>query len=192
MRRLLRFVGVLGLATTGWALVPAAPAPAATSPSLVGLDALAYLTLPQPEDSPADPNAVVPIEPMFTIDIPRLGIATTVNEGVEQMVIDAGPAHWPGSAMPGGYGNTVIAAHRVSHTAPFRNIDRLAPGDEIVLRDGGGDHVYRVTGTDIVTPAEIGIVDQYPGRKITLFACHPPGSVAYRYVVVGELVSGAA
>ena len=191
MRRLLRFVGVLGLATTGLTLVPAAPAPAASSPTLIGLDALAYLTLPQPEDSPTDPNASVPIEPVFEIDIPSLGVRDTVNEGVEQMVIDAGHAHWPGSALPGAYGNTVIAAHRVSHSAPFRNIDQLVVGDQIILRDDAGVHVYWVTGTDVVTPEDIYIVDQLPGRTITLFACHPPGSVAYRYVVVGTLVAGA-
>jgi len=191
MRRLLRFVGVFALATTGVALVPAPPAPAAGNPTIVGLEALAYLTLPQPEDSPADPYAVVPIEAVAEIEIPAMGVHETVYEGVEQMVIDTGPAHWPGSAAPGSYGNTVIAAHRVSHRAPFRNIDQLVVGDQIVLRDAAGQHVYWVTGTDIVTPAQIGIVDQRPGRTITLFACHPPGSEAYRYVVFGQLVAGA-
>jgi len=32
-------------------------------------------------------------------------------------------------------------------------------------------------------------VDQHPGRTVTLFACHPPGSAEFRYVVFGELVT---
>ena len=32
------------------------------------------------------------------------------------------------------------------------------------------------------------LVDQHPGRTLTLFACHPPGSAEFRYVVFGELV----
>src|SRR6185295_1159062 len=36
---------------------------------------------------------------------------------------------------------------------------------------------------------DVWIVDQHPGRTVTLFACHPPGSAEYRYVVFGELVT---
>jgi sortase A len=192
VRRPLPILGVLLLASTCAALVPAPPAHAASNNALLGIEALGVLTLPQPEDSPADPNAVVPIVPVAEVEVPRIGLSETVYEGVEQMVIDQGPAHWSGSAAPGSYGNTVLAGHRVSHTAPFRDIDRLVPGDTVVLRDDRGEHVYRVTATDVVTPEEIGIVDQRPGFTITLFACHPPGSAAYRYVVHGELVTAAA
>jgi sortase (surface protein transpeptidase) len=36
---------------------------------------------------------------------------------------------------------------------------------------------------------DVWIVDQHPGRTVTLFACHPPGSAEFRYVVFGELVT---
>jgi sortase (surface protein transpeptidase) len=38
-----------------------------------------------------------------------------------------------------------------------------------------------------VKPTETRVVDQTPGYRITLFACHPPGSATERYVVHGEL-----
>ena len=40
-----------------------------------------------------------------------------------------------------------------------------------------------MTGHEIVDPTAIRIVDQTPEPTATLFACHPPGSVAERYVV---------
>jgi len=46
-----------------------------------------------------------------------------------------------------------------------------------------------VTGSEIVDDSALYIVDQTPGRTITLFACHPVGSAAQRYVVHGTLVS---
>jgi sortase A len=108
-------------------------------------------------------------------------------EGVSLTVIDRGPGHWPGTAMPGGFGNVVIAGHRTTNSRPFRNIDQLEVGDEIILRTDAGTFVYRVSGTRVVEEHEMWIVDQRPGYTVTLFACHPPGSAQYRYVVFGEL-----
>lgn len=145
--------------------------------------------LPQPADVPTDPYAPVPIIPIGQLVIPKLGIDLTVNEGIWLTVLDKGPGHWPGTALPGGYGNTVIAGHRVSHTHPFRHIDLLVPGDAIIVRTATGTFTYSVTGSEVVTPADVWIVAQHPGHTITLFACHPPGSSRYRYVVTGTLVS---
>ena len=144
--------------------------------------------LPTPEPAPDDPFADVPIVPIGSIEIPKIGLEHTIYEGVELTVIDEGPGHWPGSAEPGEWGNTVIAGHRVTHSRPFRDIDVLAPGDEIILRNRDGIHRYAVTDTRIVDPAALWIVDQRAGRTLTLFACHPPGSAAQRIVVSGELV----
>jgi sortase A len=143
--------------------------------------------LPQPQDSPVDEYADVPVDEIGTIEIPKIGLNTKMYEGVWLTVLNVGPGHWPGTAMPGGYGNTVIAGHRVTHSHPFRHIDDLVPGDEIITTTADGRFVYKVTGSDIVYPKDIWIVDQTPGFRITLFACHPPGSARQRYVIYGEL-----
>lgn len=146
--------------------------------------------LPQPEDSPADPNADVPITQIGEIEIPKIGLVHPVFEGVWLTVINHGPGHWPGSAKPGGYGNAVFAGHRVTHTHPFRRINELVPGDDIIVRTDKGVFTYKMTSSEVVNPKTgISIVDQHPGHTITLFACHPPGSAQYRYVVHGNLVS---
>lgn len=143
--------------------------------------------LPQPEDSPSNPYEKVPVTEIGTIEIPKINMTHKLYEGVWLTVLNVGPGHWPGSAEPGQYGNSVIAGHRVTHSRPFRNIDQLVEGDEIIVTTATGRHLYKVTGSEIVYPKDIWIVDQTPGFTITLFACHPPGSAAQRYVVYGEL-----
>ena len=144
-------------------------------------------SLPQPQDAPADPNAPTPLVPIATIQIPKIGLSDTVYEGVTLTVIDHGPGHWPGTAMPGQWGNVVIAGHRVTHSHPFRNIDQLGAGDEIILQTNTTRYVYKMTENMIVTPDHTQIVNQHPAYEVTLFACHPPGSAKYRYVVRGVL-----
>jgi sortase A len=143
--------------------------------------------LSTPAASPTDPYADVPIVPVGSIEIPRIGVSLPINEGIWLTVLDLGPGHWPGTAAPGGWGNSVIAAHRTTHGGPFRRISELASGDEIIVRDARGTYTYIVTGAEVVTPDAMWIVEQRPGRSITLFACHPIGSASHRYVVHGEL-----
>jgi sortase A len=147
------------------------------------------LVLSTPTAPPADPYADVAVTQIGSIEIPAIGVDLPLFEGIWLTVIDRGPAHWPGTAEPGGWGNVVVAAHRTTHGGPFKRIGELVAGQEIVLHDPGGTYTYVVTGSEVVTPLDMWIVDQHPGRTITLFACHPIGSAAQRLVVHGELVA---
>jgi sortase A len=138
--------------------------------------------VPVPAKPPA-PHAKEPIVPMGTIEIPKIGVSASMFEGVSLTVLDRGPGHWPGSAQPGHVGNVVIAGHRTSHSKPFRNIDQLVPGDEVIFVNSEGRFVYTVTSTEVVDPTALRILDQTTDRTATLFACHPPGSTRQRIVV---------
>jgi sortase A len=92
--------------------------------------------------------------------------------------------------MPGQLGNVVVAGHRTTHSRPFYDLDLLAPGDPLVFRmNDGTAWTYETTGTEIVGPDAMHIVDQRPEHTATLFACHPKGSAAQRIVVYFRLVS---
>jgi sortase A len=144
--------------------------------------------LPVPQAPPADPYANVPVTQIGTITIPRIGLVHPIYEGITLTVIDHGPGHWPGSAMPGQRGNTVFPGHRVTHTHPFLNLDLVRPGDLVVFHTKAGTFTYSVTGTQIVRPTDMWVIDQTPTPTMTLIACHPKHSAAERIVVKGELV----
>lgn len=139
-------------------------------------------TLPNPE-APPDEATPEPLVPLGTIEIPAIGLTKSLYEGIALSTLDHGPGHWPGTALPGQQGNVVVAGHRVSHDKPFRNLDKLAPGDEVIFTTDDGRFVYRVTSTEVVRPEALWIVDQTPDFTGTLFACHPPGSTRQRIVV---------
>ena len=143
-------------------------------------------TLPTPQPPP-DPEAPDPGMELGTIEIPKLGVNRALWEGVSLPTLDRGPGHWPGTAMPGTLGNVVVGGHRVSHDRPFRDIDQLVPGDEIALTFAGLRHSYIVTGSQVVTPNDIWIIDQSMAHTATLFACHPPGSTRERFIVFAKL-----
>ncbi len=132
---------------------------------------------------PSNPYANEPLVEIGTIEIPKIGLNHRVYRGISLRTIDHGPSHWPGTAVPGQVGNAVFAGHRVTKTRPFRNIDQLVPGDEVVFNVEGVRSVYTVTGSEVVTPKALHIVNPTPTATATLFACHPPGSARYRYVV---------
>ena len=137
----------------------------------------------RPVDVPADSYAAEPLRTIGTIEIPKLGLRTDLQQGVTLNNIDRGPSHWPGTAMPGQNGNVVVMGHRVTKGRPFRHIDQLVPGDEVFFEVDGVRHRYVVTGHRVVTPRQTEIVHQTVEPTGTLFACHPPGSARYRYVV---------
>ena len=147
--------------------------------------------LPTPAPSPRNAHAPEPENRIGTITIPKLGVNAVLFEGVTLTTLNKGPGHWPGTALPSQTGNVVVAGHRVTHSRPFRNIDQLGPGDQVIFTIGSGQHTYTFAGNEIVKPDAMHIVDQSADKRATLFACHPPGSARFRFVVHLTYVSSA-
>ncbi|MGH9039708.1 MAG: sortase [Acidimicrobiia bacterium] len=162
-----------------------------TAPAVTSSTAVAAAPAPRtkPISPPKEPRAKEPIVQIGKIFIPKIGLDHPVYEGVTLTVIDEGPGHWPGSARPGQLGNAVFAGHRVTHSHPFKRINELVPGDEILFETNDGVFIYHMTGFEIVTPKDVHIVNPTPDATLTLFACHPPGSARQRYVVRAVFVS---
>jgi sortase A len=159
-----------------------------TSPATLDSLAAADTSLPADDSLPAPvapppPESSEPKNQIGSIELPTLHVKEYMFEGVTMPTLNRGPGHWPGSAMPGHTGNMVVAGHRVSHTHPFRDLDKLRPGDPVVFTVGAGRYVYLVDHTKIVSPYDLYILDQTPDKTATLFACHPKGSTKQRIVV---------
>jgi LPXTG-site transpeptidase (sortase) family protein len=155
-------------------------------PTVTTLPAAAPAPRTRPSAPPANERAKVPIVKIGEIRIPKIGLVHPIFEGVTLTVVDHGPGHWPGSAVPGQLGNAVFAGHRVTHSHPFRNVDKLVPGDEIIFVMPNGTFTYKMAKQEIVKPTDTWIVNPSPTAMVTLFACHPPGSAAKRIVIRGE------
>jgi sortase A len=83
-----------------------------------------------------------------------------------------------------------VAGHRTTYSKPFHDLDLLAPGDPLVFTmNDGAEWTYELTGTSVVGPDAMHIVEQTPEPTATLFACHPKGSAAQRIVAHFRLVT---
>jgi LPXTG-site transpeptidase (sortase) family protein len=135
-----------------------------------------------PLSVPVNPPPGLPPPPTRLV-VPRLGLDTELAWASSLDDLFDFPGWLPGSGLTGVPGNMVIAGHRVSHTRPFRFIDAMQPGDEFYVY-ADGKYTYQVVGSVVVDGGDYNaIVAQTAEPTVTLYACHPPGSIAERWLV---------
>ena len=120
--------------------------------------------------------------------IERIGLSSVVLEGTNADDLRRGPGHYPSTPLPGQRGTVAIAGHRTTYGAPFRKIDKVRKGDDIVVTMPYGRFTYRVEQTRIVKPTDVWVVDRRSFDRLVLTACHPLYSAAQRIVVFARLV----
>lgn len=174
--------------------------PVATSPSAIPGDEGDPGTLGSGTGTtlPADvgPTTDAPQEgdAIGRIEIPKMHLDKIVVQGVGTADLERGPGHYPQTPLPGQAGNAAIAGHRTTYGAPFFNIDKLEPGDTIVITTVQGRYTYKVTGTKIVAPSDVSVLDPHRApdgsllNELTLTACHPKWSATKRIIVSAVLV----
>jgi sortase A len=138
------------------------------------------------------------------IHIPKLDVVAPIAEGIsKEKVLDRGMVgHYSEgtlrTAMPSAeQGNFALAGHRNTHGEPFRYINRLNPGDLIVVETQDAYYTYKTTRTlPQTSPSNISVIDPVPrdsgfkgpGRYITLTTCTPEFTSTYRLIVWGKMV----
>ena len=123
------------------------------------------------------------------IDIPRIGHTYNVIQGTATSDLEAGPGHYPGTALPG-MGQTVgVAGHRTTYLAPFRFINQIAKGDRIIVTMPYGTFTYVVQYHRIVLPTDVNVVDDVGYERLVLSACDPIYSATHRWIVFAKLQS---
>jgi sortase A len=130
-----------------------------------------------------------PGDPLGRLRIPRIGVSAVVVEGTATGDLSKGPGHYPATPLPGEHGTVGVAGHRTTYGAWFRHIDRLRPGDPLVLTMPYGRFTYRVERTRIVVPTALWVTRRVAYDRIILSACNPLYSAAQRIVVFARLVS---
>jgi sortase A len=126
-------------------------------------------------------------DPIGRIVMPSIGVDIVVVQGTDTGDLTQGPGHYPDTPFPGEPGTTAIAGHRTTYLAPFRHLDSLEEGDGIELRMPYGTLEYRIQGTKVVEPTDLGILHPAGYQRLVLTACHPLYSASQRIVAFARL-----
>jgi sortase A len=125
------------------------------------------------------------------ISIPSLGVSYLLVNGTDTASLVKGPGVYPQTPFPGSPGTTAVAGHRTTFLAPFRNVDRLRPGQTIRIQMPYGDFSYAVEKTSIVDPTDFSVIRPVGYQRLVLSACDPPFSAAKRIIIFARLVHRA-
>lgn len=119
--------------------------------------------------------------------IPALGVDAPVVLGDTWEQLKRGVAQHLATGDPGQPGNMVFSAHNDIFGEIFRDLDRLNPGDEVMVYTQAEKFVYVITGTRIVEPTAVEVMNPTVGPTLTLISCYPYLVDTQRIVVFAEL-----
>jgi sortase A len=124
---------------------------------------------------------------VWRIEVPRVSLSAVAREGVDARTLRGAVGHIPGTALPGEHGNAGFAAHRDTFFGPLKSVRK---GDEVIVTTALGVYRYTVTGTRIVEPEDLTVLDPTSEALLTLVTCYPfdyIGSAPQRFVVRAAL-----
>jgi sortase A len=122
------------------------------------------------------------------IVVPRLGLDMIFVNGTEMATLRQGPGRSLQTWLPGERKLVYIAGHRTTYLAPFRHIERLSPGDRVVLEVPYGTFEYRVTKHVIVPSDDVARLEDRGRDEVALQACHPRFFATHRNIAYARLV----
>jgi sortase A len=121
------------------------------------------------------------------VQIPALDIDAPVVQGDGWEQLKKGVGQNIGSANPGQTGNVVLSAHNDVYGELFRYLDKLAPGDQVILYTQQRQYVYVVDRTSIVEPTAVEVMASTGNPTVTLISCYPYLVNKQRIVVFARL-----
>jgi len=119
--------------------------------------------------------------------IPVIGLDIIMVQGTNTADLAQGPGHYASTPFPGQPGTTAIAGHRTTYLAPFRHLDALKEGDLVEIEMPYATFDYRIQGTRVVEPTDVGILDSVGYQRLVLTACHPLYSASQRLAAFAKL-----
>ncbi len=126
------------------------------------------------------------------IRIARIKANFILVNGTDGASLRKGPGIYDEVPFPGAPGTSAVAGHRTTYLAPFRGINKLRPGDEIVVEMPYGTFTYETEKTRIVPPTRLSVIRRVAYDRLVLSACHPLYSAAQRIVVFARLRAAQA
>ncbi|GAC1370933.1 MAG: hypothetical protein NVSMB39_4300 [Candidatus Saccharimonadales bacterium] len=143
---------------------------------------------------------VVPAE--NTITIPKINVRVPVNyepsiqEAAIQKSLETGVVHYGNTAFPGQAGNVAIFGHSSNDwwepgnfKFVFVLLDKLAPGDQVTVDYQSKRYIYEVTGSKVVEPTDVAVLNPTATPTLTIITCTPPGTSLKRLVVTAKQIN---
>jgi sortase A len=160
------------------------------------------------ERAPGAETGDVPLgDASALIRIPAFGedYVVPVLEGIGDKQLSSGYGHFEDSADPGKRGNYALAAHRVTHGEPLRDMPDLRPGDKVIVETRDAVYTYELDTNPndlVVTFRDVWVIDplpanpgggvqpaQQPGQRlITLTTCSELFHTDNRMIAFGHLI----
>lgn len=143
----------------------------------------------------SDPKLIIP---KINVEVPVVYDVETIDENAVQAGLERGVVHYATTSNPGELGNGAIFGHssnnilnKGKYKFAFVLLSRLEAGDTFYIEKDGIRYVYKIYDKKIVSPNEVGVLSDVPGKTSTmaLITCDPPGTTINRLVVWGEQVS---
>ncbi len=133
---------------------------------------------PAPTPSPEQP---------IRIQIPAIDVDAPIVQGDGYEQLKKGVGHHIGSANPGETDNVVLSAHNDIFGEIFRDLDRLRPGDLVILYTNQRSYTYIVVQTRIVEPTAVEVMAPTTQAQATLISCYPYLKDTQRIVITARL-----
>jgi sortase A len=121
------------------------------------------------------------------IQIPSLNVDAPIVQGDGWEQLKKGVAQHIGSSDPGRDGNVVLSAHNDVYGELFRFLDKLQPGDQVILYTQQRQYVYIVDRTVLVEPTAVEVMASTGSPTVTLISCYPYLVDKQRIVVYARL-----
>jgi sortase A len=152
-------------------------APEAAPPAL-GVQLRAIAALPVPTPGPRSPTRIV---------ISAIGVDWPIVQGDSWEELKQGIGHRVGSVNPGERGNLILSGHNDVYGEPFRDLEKLEIGKDVLVHAGATAFRYVVKTKRVVAPTDLTPLAPFKTPIVTLITCTPYRVDTHRLIVIGEL-----
>ncbi len=158
--------------------LPGSSFPPAPAPPALGVRLQAVAAVPVPTPGPRSPTRIV---------VPSINIDWPVVEGDSWDELKQGIGHRVGSANPGERGNLILSGHDDVYGEPFRDLEKLEVGKDVLVYAGGTSFRYVIKAKRVVAPNDLSVLTSSKNPIITLITCTPYRVDTSRLILIGEL-----
>jgi sortase A len=129
-------------------------------------------------------------EQAIRIQVSAIGVDAPIVQGDGWEQLKKGVGQHVGTSNPGQDGNMVLSAHNDIFGEIFRDLDQLKAGDQVIIHTNQRSYTYVISGSKVVEPTQVEVMDSANQPKLTLISCYPYLVDNQRIVVTARLQSG--